>query len=46
MAKNCENSESCVVLFVVFLSGFVSMKSRTLIRGGRGVEETDGNLNP
>ena len=46
MAKNGENSESCAVLFVVFLSSFVSMKSRTLIRGGRGVGETDGNLNP
>ena len=46
VAKTGENGESCVVLFVVFSSGFVSMKSRTLIRGGRGVGETDGNLNP
>ena len=46
VAKNGENSESCAVLFVMFLSSFVSMKSRTLIRGGRGVGETEGNLNP
>ena len=31
---------------VVFLSGFVSINSQTLIRGGRGVGETGGNLNP
>jgi hypothetical protein len=32
--------------FHIFFSGSVSIKLRTLVRGGRGVGETEGNLNP
>ena len=32
--------------FHIFYVRLCSIKSRTLIRGGRGVGETGGNLNP